>query len=153
MINLIVAVSKNGVIGKNNSLPWRIKEDLKKFKELTMGGILFVGKKTGASMPPLPGREVLVLDRNNYPTINDVSTIAKDNKTCWIAGGTQIFRAALELNIVDKIYLTYIDQEYDGDTFFSVDEINKNKNFTYIGEEVLRAEAPYTKLMVYQKNV
>src|SRR6266568_8800773 len=100
MINMIVAVSKNDVIGKNGTLPWRIPEDLKAFKELTMGGILYVGKKTAQSLPPLKGREIVILNRSSFPTLNDITTI-NDERPKWLIGGAQIYDAALKLDIVD----------------------------------------------------
>lgn len=115
MINMIVAVGRYGVIGNKGKLPWRIPEDLKMFKELTMGGVLFVGKKTAESLPPLKGREIVVLTRETFPQV----VLAEHHRPKWIIGGAAIYNAALELDIIDNVYLTLIDQNYKGDTYFS----------------------------------
>ena len=153
MINMIVAVSKNGVIGKDGKLPWHNPEDLKRFKQLTMGGILFVGRNTAKELPSLPGRDVMVLFRNgNYaaePTLDDVVEISNHhNKIGWIAGGGQIYKAALAKEICSKIYLTLIDQEVIGDTYFPL-EILDNKIWLMTHEEVL-SEKPLTKLQIWE---
>lgn len=151
MINMIVAVSKNGVIGKDGNLPWRIKEDLRKFKELTMGGVLFVGKKTAATLPPLAGRDVVGLNRDTFPTLNDVKNSAVWNNTQarWLIGGAAIYNAALENNIVDRVYLTIIDKEYDGDTFFNTASITDSSKWILSSQEVLREQDPIVTLQVW----
>jgi dihydrofolate reductase len=149
-INMILAVAKNGVIGKNNDMPWKIKEDHKKFKELTMGGILFVGKKTFNSLPPLPGREVIMLSSMHYPMLTDVREIAgARNKIGWIAGGGEIYRAALDQNICDTIYLTIIDKKYEGDVYFPLKKVIKE--WTKVSEEVLKDKDPLTKLQIWKR--
>lgn len=153
MINLIVAVAKNNVIGKNGSLPWRIPEDLKKFKQLTMGGVLFVGKNTSKTLPPLKDRDIILLQRNDYPTLEDMEDICSSrNKTGWLIGGAEVYKSALELNIRKKLdmklYLTAIDYEYDGDTFFPSHLIDDK--WSVESEEVLKQE-PLVKLQIWSK--
>lgn len=148
MINMIIAVSKNGVIGKNNGLAWRIPEDLKIFKELTMGGILYVGKKTASSLPPLKGREVIVLNRNGYPTLSDIGTTLKPE---WIIGGAAIYNAALEQDIVDVVYLTAIDAEYDGDIFFSTIQFT-GPRWELVSERMIKEADPFVKLQEWRRR-
>jgi dihydrofolate reductase len=148
MINLIAAVSKNGVIGKDGVLPWRIPEDLRAFKELTMDGILFVGKKTASTLPPLKGRVVVKLDRTNYPTLLDINNVNWPGKQLWIIGGAEIYGAALELDIVDKIYITRIDQDYEGNTYFPLGKLIKYK---LVSEKVLKVAEPSVILQEWSR--
>lgn len=156
MINMIVAVSKNGVIGKDGTLPWRIKEDLRKFKELTMGGILFVGKNTAKTLPPLLGREVIVLSK--IASLTSMSLIdlpeysTSTDKPIWIIGGAAIYNAALELNIVDRVYLTLVDKDYHGDTFFSTGQFVEPQ-WKLVNESILRELDPLVKLQEWRKEV
>jgi dihydrofolate reductase len=154
MINLIAAVAKNGIIGKNGTLPWRIPEDLKKFKQLTMSGVLFVGKNTSKGLPPLKDREIVLLRRNDHPTLEDMDDICRDRgKVGWLIGGGQVYEAALKLcadNKLDmKLYITTIDKEYDGDVFFPLHMIDDE--WLMESEEVLKQE-PLVKLQVWSKR-
>lgn len=154
MINMIVAVSRNGVIGKDGGLPWRLPEDLKMFKALTMGSTLYVGKKTAATLPPLKGREVKVLQREGYPSLDTIedSHSCGCNEPCfcfpddaWIIGGAAIYNAALEAGVVDKVYLSIVDADFDGDTFFSIDQF-KLPQWKLVNEQVIRAADPVVRL-------
>ena len=132
-VSLIVAVSENGVIGKDNNLIWHLPNDMRFFKETTMGHHVIMGRKNFESIPhkyrPLPDRTNIVITRQvNYTTegcvvVNSVEAalqIAKQNGDAepFIIGGGQIYKLALETNVVDKIYLTKIHHTYEGDTFF-----------------------------------
>ena len=126
-ISFVVAVSRNGVIGRNGGLPWHISTDLKRFKAITMGKPLIMGRKTWESLPkkPLPGRPNIVITRQkNYRAegaiaVADVpSALAAAGvagEICVIGGG-EIFEMFLPQ--ADRIYLTEVDLEVDGDTFF-----------------------------------
>lgn len=128
MINIIVAIAKNNVIGKNNEIPWHYPEDLQYFKEVTMGKNVLMGSKTFYSIikrlgKPLPGRNNIVLTRNkdfSYPgvtVINDLESFLKSQTDdIFIIGGSSIYRQTLAY--ADKLYITFIDEEYEGDTFF-----------------------------------
>lgn len=131
MINLIVAISKNNVIGKSNSLPWYYKEDLKYFKEITTNKTVVMGRNTFASIinrnnKPLPNRENIVVSRNkefSYPgvkVINDLRGFLKNsnNEDIFIIGGKQIYEESLDL--VDRFYITHINKEYDGDITLNI---------------------------------
>lgn len=151
-VKMIVAVAKNGVIGKNDGLAWRIPEDLKTFKGLTMGGVLYVGKKTASTLPPLKGREVITLKREGYPTLKDIrhDHIIGD-RPHWIIGGAAIYNAALEQDIVDRVYLSVIDREYDGDVFFSTAQFATPK-WELVSERVIREADPIVKLQEWLRR-
>lgn len=126
-IAFVVAVSRNGVIGRAGGLPWHISSDLKRFKAITMGKPVIMGRKTWESLPkrPLPGRANIVITRqDNYraegaTVVADVAAaIAAAGNVAEIAviGGGEIFR--LMFPMVSRIYLTEVDLEVDGDTYF-----------------------------------
>ena len=122
---IIVAVSDNGVIGNGNALPWRIPEDLARFKALTMGHALIMGRKTFESIGrPLPGRTTIVLTRRDDFAAPGV-LVARDRDKAialvpdgiaFVAGGADIYR--LFLPLVSKLVLTRVHGVYDGDTRF-----------------------------------
>ena len=136
-INLIVAVSENGIIGANNSLVWHLKDDLKRFQSLTNGRPIIMGRKTYESIgKPLPNRiNIIVTSNEDYvandciicPSLSEAIDIAKGidsfNDT-FIIGGSQIYKQALDQNIVDKVYLTRVHATVEGDTSFSYDFSN-----------------------------
>lgn len=127
-VSLIAAMAKNRVIGSKNQLPWHLPEDLKRFKALTLGHPILMGRKTFESIgKPLPGRENVVLSRQKDLQIEGVLVLGslpqaldyfrKENrKEIFIIGGAEIYRQALPL--ADRIYLTEIDQSFEGDAFF-----------------------------------
>ena len=150
MINMIVAVSRNGVIGKGSDLPWGrgLPEDLKTFKALTMGSTLYVGKKTASNLPPLKGREVRILNREEFPSLGTLRT--HNSGDAWIIGGAAIYNAALEMGIVDKVYLSLVDRDYEGDTFFSYAQF-KTPNWKLVKETVIRESDPTVRLQEWLK--
>ncbi|MEQ1721527.1 MAG: dihydrofolate reductase [Nitrosomonas sp.] len=129
-LSLLVAMSKNRVIGKNNQLPWHLPEDLKHFKALTMGHPIIMGRKTYESIGKvLPGRtNIIVTRQKNYviPSAIVVDSIQsafaaglKENSAkneAFVIGGEEIFHQALTFS--QRIYLTEIQKTFDGDTFF-----------------------------------
>ena len=132
-VSLIVAVSENGVIGKDNDLIWHLPKDMKFFKETTQGHHVIMGRKNFESIPhkfrPLPNRtNVIITRQSDYKAegclvVNSVEEsieIAKQNGDTepFIIGGGQIYKIALEQNLVDRIYLTRIHHPFEGDTFF-----------------------------------
>ena len=126
MISIIVAMAKNRVIGKNGQLPWDLSSDLQRFKRLTMGHTLLMGRRTFDSIgKPLPGRRTIVLSRDpEYSAAGcEVSTdiesgiqLAHSAEELFICGGAEVYRQALPL--VERIYLTELEKEITGDTFF-----------------------------------
>lgn len=131
MISIIVAVSKNNVIGKDNQLIWHLPADMKFFKEKTIGHIIITGRKNYESIPekfrPLINRVNIVITRQKdykAPGAIIVNSLEQAIQTAkeqtkdeiFIIGGAQIYVQSIDL--VDKMYLTKINQEFDGDTFF-----------------------------------
>ena len=128
-IAFVVAVSRNGVIGRAGGLPWHISTDLKRFKAITMGKPLIMGRKTWESLPkkPLPGRLNIVITRQkNYlaegaVVVSDVASAlaaAGEVEEICVIGGGEIFTKFLAK--ADRIYLTEVDLEVEGDTRFPV---------------------------------
>lgn len=125
-ISLIVAMANNRTIGINNQLPWHLSADLKRFKQLTMGSPILMGRKTHESIGrPLPGRDNLILSRNaNYQavgclTFNSLDSIlahCQNLAELFVIGGSSLYTEILSK--ADYIYLTAIDQDFAGDTFF-----------------------------------
>ncbi|MBI2334748.1 dihydrofolate reductase [Candidatus Daviesbacteria bacterium] len=125
-INIIVAVAgKKRVIGKKGALPWYIPQELKRFKEVTMGHPIIMGRKTHESIGrALPGRTNIVITHEpNYKALGCIVVHSLEeafqqtkNDEVFIIGGGQIYAEALPL--ADKLYLTYIDKEVEGDVFF-----------------------------------
>lgn len=136
-LSLLVAVSTNGVIGANNSLLWHLPEDLKRFKRLTMGHPILMGRKTFDSIGRvLPGRTSIVLTRSegyDVPGVLKAGTLSeaiglaaqKDAYEAFIIGGGEVYRQALEEGVVNRIYLTRVYTELAGDTFFEIPDINQ----------------------------
>lgn len=126
MVSIIVAVSENGIIGKDNDLPWKISEDLKRFKKLTKGHPVIMGRKTHESIGRiLPDRLNIVITRdkdvsyNGCITVNSISDAirkAGNDKEIFIIGGGEIYKKSL--GFVDRIYLTKVHQTVEGDTYF-----------------------------------
>ncbi len=132
-VSLIVAVAENGVIGKDNDLVWHLPKDIRFFKETTMGHYVIMGRKNFESIPhkyrPLPNRINIVITRQSeynvegciiVDSVEAALKIAKNNGDIepFIIGGGQIYKIALEKNLVDKIYLTKVYHSFEGDIFF-----------------------------------
>jgi dihydrofolate reductase len=124
MINIIVAMSKNRVIGDSNTLIWHLPEDLKRFKQLTTGNTIIMGRKTYESIGrPLPNRRSIIITRDLNYFVEDCEVVNSleealllSNNDCFIIGGGEIYKQSI--NIADKLYLTLIDKEFEGDTVF-----------------------------------
>ena len=130
-LSIIVAYSKNRAIGKNNQLPWKLSEDLKNFKKITMGNSIIMGRKTFESIGfILKGRQNIVISKTAKfqgvtmsSSITDSINKAKKSKEIFFIGGQDIFEQTISL--VDKIYLTRINEEIDGDRFFPEFDFNQ----------------------------
>ena len=127
-INLIYARAANGVIGKDNAMPWHLPEDLAHFKRLTQGWPVIMGRKTWDSLPPrfrpLPGRTNVVITRQQDWTdtgaqtatsLADALAQCSASEEVWVIGGAQIYAQAEPL--ADRIEVTEIAQDFDGDAF------------------------------------
>lgn len=124
MIKIIVAMSENRVIGNNNELIWKLSSDLKRFKELTTGHPVVMGRKTYESIGrPLPNRRNIIITRNLEYQVDGCETVSSleealllTNNNCFIIGGGEVYKQSLE--IADKIYLTLVHKKFEGDTTF-----------------------------------
>ncbi len=125
MISFIVAFDRDRVIGKNNRLPWHLPNDLARFKRITTGHTVVMGRKTYESIGrPLPNRRNVILTRNKsfeaegcevVHTYEEVINRCRDEK-CFIIGGSELF--SLFWEDAERLYVTFIDASFDGDTFF-----------------------------------
>ncbi len=126
-ISIIVAVAENGAIGRDNQLLWHISDDLKRFKRITSGHPVIMGKKTYESLPvrPLPGRMNIVL--TDVPgeqiegcvmaySIPEAVEKCPEGEECFVMGGGSVYRQFLPL--ADKLYITRVHQAFEADTFF-----------------------------------
>jgi len=129
MISIIVAIAENWAIGKNNDLLWHIPEDLKRFKKITTGHKIIMGKKTYLSLPvrPLRNRENIVITDNTgdvFPGCTVVYSFEEALGKCgtgeenFIIGGASIYEQFLPST--DRLYLTWVHKEFEGDVFFPV---------------------------------
>lgn len=128
ILSMIVAVSENGVIGKENTIPWHLSADLQRFKHLTMGHHLIMGRKTYQSIGrALPGRKMLIISRQKsfraegcevVNSLEEAIRLAAESgdDEAFIAGGASVYAAAMPL--CTRIYYTQVHTELEGDTFF-----------------------------------
>ena len=146
-ISLIVAMSENNMIGAGGDLPWRLSADLRRFKKLTMGHHIVMGRKTYESIGrPLPGRTMVVISRkSDYQAefghvVHSVNAALEFARTAgddevFVIGGGEIYRQALPL--VDRVYLTRVHAEVEGDTVFPAVDF---ANWTLVEKEECDAD-------------
>ena len=125
-VYLVAAVAANGVIGAKGSLPWRLPEDLKHFKKLTMGHPVIMGRRTWESLGrPLPARDNVVVSRTRgfeapgaavAASLDAALALCAGERLAFVIGGTQLFQAALPL--ARGLVMTEIHRDYEGDTWF-----------------------------------
>ena len=128
-VALVAAVARGGVIGRDSGIPWRLPEDMRRFRTLTMGHPVVMGRRTWESLPdqfrPLPGRGNVVVTRNSdwsaqgadrAGSIEDALRLLEGEGTVFVIGGGEIYAAALPS--ADELLLTEIDAEIEGDTYF-----------------------------------
>jgi dihydrofolate reductase len=129
MISIIVAIAENNAIGKDNQLLWHIPEDLKRFKRLTTGHAVIMGRNTWESLPiqPLPNRRNIVITDNPqdfFEGAERATSIESSLALCspadenFVMGGASVYQQFLP--ITDRLYLTKVHKSFDGDTFFPV---------------------------------
>ncbi len=164
ILSHITAMSQNRVIGTQNTLPWNIPEDMKFFRSKTKGHIMIMGRKTFESLgpKPLPNRFHLVISRQDLNSTNDMVkyvknlqealVVAKSLAPQWgdeifIVGGGEIY--AQSIDIVDKIYLTVIHQNFAGDTYYPEVPLDK---FT-LSEKLDRTDPIPFSFLTYTKKV
>lgn len=157
MIGLIVAYTNNRVIGNQGCIPWRIKGEQRRFRELTTGNVVIMGRRSYEEIGrPLPNRTTIVVsntknfDAENCMTaksLQEAIELAGD-RDMYISGGARLYEEALPL--VEKMYITEIDAEIEGDTYFP--EFDKSLFDKEIDERV-EGEIPYTYVTYTRKNV
>jgi len=134
VISLIWAMDQNRLIGQNNRLPWRLPEDLKYFKAVTMGAPVIMGRKTFESINcrPLPGRNNIIMTRDQayqaegvtiMHEIADVMAHVQGDKEAFVIGGAEIYTSFLPF--ADRLYITQIEDSFEGDAYFP--EVNMDE--------------------------
>ncbi|NIJ51777.1 dihydrofolate reductase [Dyadobacter arcticus] len=130
LISIIVAVSENGVIGRDNQLLWRLPDDLKRFKQLTLNHPMIMGRKTFESIgKPLPGRVSIVVTKNPAfsfegvvvaHSLEEAIRLARELQTneVFVIGGGEIYRLAQPIS--DRLYVTEVKLQIEGDTYFEI---------------------------------
>lgn len=123
MICLIAAYSKNRVIGKSGNIPWNLKNEKKRFKALTTGNVVIMGRITYEEIGhPLPDRcNIVVSKKGDAPDLMSAISLAQETfpgKDIYISGGARLYNEAISSGIVEKMYITEIDAEIEGDVFF-----------------------------------
>lgn len=150
IISIIAAVADNMVIGSNNSLPWNLPADLEYFKKNTLGKPVIMGAKTFESIGKvLPNRKNIILSFDKdyrvegciaVTSIESALKEVKENEEVMIAGGASIYKQFLPL--ADRLYLTFIHHDFEGDTYFPKFDVNKWKEVKRIDNEADK-ENPY----------
>ena len=143
MLSIIVAIANENVIGKDNKLIWHLPEDLKRFKEITTGHKIIMGRKTFESLGRvLPNRKHIILcndmemniDNENVEILDDISKLdkyIKSDEECFVIGGATIYKLLMPYS--NKMYITKINENFDGDVYFPLindeewQEISKEK--------------------------
>lgn len=153
MLSIIVAVAKNNVIGKDNKLIWHLPEDLKRFKRITSGKNIIMGRKTFESLGRiLPNRKHIILcndmemniDDERVLVLDDISKLSNyidSDEENFVIGGATIYK--LLMPMCDKLYITHIDEEFDGDVYFPEIDLNiwKEEN---VEEGITNEDNPYS---------
>ena len=155
MIGLIVAYDKSRVIGNKGRIPWRIKGEQLRFKNLTTGNVVVMGRRSYEEIGrPLPNRLTIVVsstkcfDEENVITVKSIEEAIEkaEGKDVFISGGARIYEEALPL--CDKLFITEVDGEFEGDTFFpEFDEQKYEKTIdSHVDGEIPYTYVTYTKL-------
>ena len=134
MTTIIAAIGKNNEIGKNNDLIWHLPSDLKRFKNLTTGNCIIMGRNTFESIgKPLPNRTSIIITKNeNYfqkdcliaNSLEKGLELASDLRIKYIIGGAQIYKYAIENNLADALEITEVHNSFEADTFFPPIDLN-----------------------------
>ena len=143
MITIIAAIAKNNALGKDNDLIWHLPADLKRFKKITSGHHILMGRNTFESIgKPLPNRTTIIITRNkNYfkdgcliaHSIEDALDLVENDENIFILGGAQIYKETIAKGLVDQLDITQVHQEFEADAFFPEIDLN-------IWEEVKRED-------------
>lgn len=157
LISIIAAVAKNGVIGAGGQMPWKIPGEQKRFRDLTLGQTVVMGRRTFEEIgKPLPGRHTVILSRTrefDWPGCTTLSSWEQvwekfaDKKELFIAGGAALYRDTIPL--AHRLYLTVIEREYQGDVFFPD---WKKKDFKQVYSHRVEGKVPYTYYTYVRKE-
>lgn len=161
--NLIVSTCRNNGIGLNNKIPWHITDDLRYFAKLTKGdglNAVIMGHQTWQSLPNLPNKPRGLIERDNFvlsgqhsfdmlinhdrlvktfKTVDEMEAYLSVNNTyreIWVIGGAQIYKHFLDLNKIKKCYVTYVDEDFECDTFFPIDIAGQSASVADTGKSV-----------------
>jgi len=128
MITIIAAIGANNELGKNNDLIWYLPADLKRFKKITTGHTIIMGRNTFESIgKPLPNRRSIIITRNTsykkegcevVHSLEDAIELIQDQDNAFIIGGAQIYHEAIEKNLVDQLDITEVHQDFNADVYF-----------------------------------
>lgn len=145
MITIIAAIATNNALGKDNDLIWHLPADLKRFKKVTTGHHILMGRNTFESIgKPLPNRTTIIITRNkNYfkdgclvaNSIEEAIKLVENDANIFIIGGAQIYKEAIEKDLVDQLDITQVHQEFEADVFFPQIDLSvwkevRRENFT-----------------------
>tara|TARA_B110000037_G_scaffold60719_1_gene74408 strand:- start:3094 stop:3603 length:510 start_codon:yes stop_codon:yes gene_type:complete len=166
IISIIVAISKNQVIGKNNQLIWNLPKDMKYFMDTTMNTTVIMGRKNYESIPkkyrPLKNRNNVIITRNkSYKAegclvVNSIEESLEslrnvENKEVFVIGGGEIYKKFLEKGLIDRMYITHIDEQFDGDTFFPEINYDSWQSSEFLNHKKDESNPYNFKIMVYNK--
>tara|TARA_R110001632_G_scaffold6324_4_gene25801 strand:- start:16433 stop:16921 length:489 start_codon:yes stop_codon:yes gene_type:complete len=128
MITIIAAIGANNELGKNNDLIWHLPADLKRFKKITTGHTIIMGRNTFESIgKPLPNRKSVIITRNKtyhqegcdvVHSLEQAIALIKDKEAAFIIGGAQIYKETLEKDLADQLDITQVHQEFEADVYF-----------------------------------
>ncbi|GFZ34234.1 dihydrofolate reductase [Clostridium zeae] len=163
MLSIIAAISENGVIGNNNDLIWHLPADLKRFKKITSGHTVILGRKTFQSLPGvLPNRYHVIITKDNNFFVDDenvevinsldeiITRFSNTEDEVFIIGGGEIYSQLLPYT--NKLYITRVKKHFDGDTFFpDIDYSDWNIIEQEIGVEDERNTIPYEFISLIRK--
>ena len=168
IISIIVAIGKNQVIGKNNQLIWHLPKDMKFFMDTTMDTVVIMGRKNYESIPkkyrPLKNRKNVIITRNkSYKAegcivVNSIGESLEvlnniENKEVFVIGGGEIYKKFLEKGLIDRMYITNIDEHFDGDTFFTKVNYESWKSSEILVHNKDEVNPHDFKIMVYDKLI
>jgi dihydrofolate reductase len=134
MITIIAAIANNNALGKDNDLIWHLPADLKRFKKVTSGHHILMGRNTFESIgKPLPNRTSVIITRNNdyfkdgclvANSIEEAIELSKEDSAIFIIGGAQIYKQAIAQGLVDRLDITIVHHDFEADVFFPEIDMN-----------------------------
>lgn len=157
-LSLIVALAKNRVIGLNNTLPWHLPEDLKRFRALTTGHHIIMGRKTYESLGRLlPDRTTVIVTRNpNYQvegaliahSLEEAVALCVGDEEAFLIGGAELYQAGL--NLAQKMYVTELDLEVAGDAYFPAFDLSQWQESTRVAHTSAQGQ-PFSYISYHRK--